>query len=213
MSDTEAKVAEQQPENTEVEQQEVVEQTQEGTEEVAETKVEETNLSAPVEDKINEQELEEMKQRVKEMEAEAAKIMEMNEEATKIDTTDNTEAKDVDSRSVYVGNVDYTSTPEELQTLFQSCGTINRITIIHDRFTGHPKGYAYIEFADVQSVQSALIFNELQFKGRPIKVLAKRTNLPGMSKRGRGGYRGGYRGGFRGFRGGRGAYRGYYAPY
>lgn len=207
MSDTEAKVVEQQPESTEVEQQEVVEQTQEGTEDVAESKVEETNASAPVEDKINEQELEEMKQRVKEMEAEAAKIMEMNEEATKIDTTDNTEAKDVDSRSVYVGNVDYTSTPEELQTLFQSCGTINRITIIHDRFTGHPKGYAYIEFADVQSVQSALIFNELQFKGRPIKVLAKRTNLPGMSKRGRGGYRGGYRGGFRGFRGGRGAYR------
>jgi len=55
MSDTEAKVVEQQPESTEVEQQEVVEQTQEGTEDVAESKVEETNASAPVEDKINEQ--------------------------------------------------------------------------------------------------------------------------------------------------------------
>jgi len=216
MSDTETKITEQPQENTESEK--VAEQIPEGNEEVAETKAdaEQEPTSAPAEEKINEEELEEMKQRVKEMEAEAAKIMEMNEEATKIDTTDNSEAKDVDSRSVYVGNVDYSSTPEELQTLFQSCGTINRITIIHDRYTGHPKGYAYIEFADVQSVQSALIFNELQFKGRPIKVLAKRTNLPGMSKRGRGGFRGGYRGGFRGFRGGaRGAYgRGaYYAPY
>lgn len=211
MSDSETKVTEQQ-ETTEVEQQsEVVEQPQE-VEQVTETKTDEqdaNNTSAgPAEEKINEEELEEMKQRVKEMEAEAAKIMEMNEEATKIDTTENTEAKDVDSRSIYVGNVDYTSTPEELQTLFQSCGTINRITIIHDRFTGHPKGYAYIEFADDQSVQKALIFNELQFKGRPIKVLAKRTNLPGMSKRGRGAYRGGFRG-FRGgyFGRGKGAYR------
>ncbi|ORX54266.1 RNA-binding domain-containing protein [Piromyces finnis] len=206
MSDTEAKIIEQPEENTEIEK--VVEQTPEENEDAVENKVdsEQEPTSAPAEEKINEEELEEMKQRVKEMEAEAAKIMEMNEEATKIDTTDNSEAKDVDSRSVYVGNVDYSSTPEELQTLFQSCGTINRITIIHDRFTGHPKGYAYIEFADVQSVQSALIFNELQFKGRPIKVLAKRTNLPGMSKRGRGAFRG-YRGGFRGFRGGaRGAY-------
>jgi polyadenylate-binding protein 2 len=221
MSDTEAKTTEQeQQEKTELEQQEeVVEQSQEESEQNNETKTEAEQdanpNSAPAEEKINEEELEEMKQRVKEMEAEAAKIMEMNEEATKIDTTENTEAKDVDSRSVYVGNVDYTSTPEELQTLFQSCGTINRITIIHDRFTGHPKGYAYIEFADVQSVQSALIFNELQFKGRPIKVLAKRTNLPGMSKRGRGAYRGGFRG-YRGsfFGRGRGAYRGaFYSPY
>lgn len=173
-------------------------------------KVEETSMNnaeqVPTEENINEEELEEMKQRVKDMEAEAAKIMEMNEEATKIETS----KEDVDSRSVYVGNVDYTSTPEELQGLFQSCGTINRITIIHDRFTNHPKGYAYIEFADVQSVKGALIFNELEFKGRPIKVLLKRTNLPGMSKRGG---RGGYRGGFKGYRGsyfsrgGRGAYR------
>jgi polyadenylate-binding protein 2 len=46
----------------------------------------------------------------------------------------------VDSRSVYVGQVDYGATPEELQAHFQSCGTINRVTILCDKFTGHPKG-------------------------------------------------------------------------
>lgn len=65
-----------------------------------------------------------------------------------------------DLRSVYVGNVrailsllffirtgidrasqvDYGATPEEIQAHFQSCGTINRVTILCDKFTGHPKG-------------------------------------------------------------------------
>jgi polyadenylate-binding protein 2 len=37
--------------------------------------------------------------------------------------------------------VDYGSTPEEIQAHFASCGTINRVTILLDKFTGHPKGY------------------------------------------------------------------------
>lgn len=36
--------------------------------------------------------------------------------------------------------VDYSTTPEELQQHFHSCGTINRVTILCDKFTGHPKG-------------------------------------------------------------------------
>jgi hypothetical protein len=36
--------------------------------------------------------------------------------------------------------VDYGATPEEIQAHFQACGTINRVTILCDKFTGHPKG-------------------------------------------------------------------------
>ncbi|KAK6903155.1 hypothetical protein V866_008113 [Kwoniella sp. B9012] len=117
----------------------------------------------------------------------------------------------VDSRSVYIGNVDYGATPEEIQAHFQACGTINRVTILCDKFTGHPKGYAYVEFAEPSIVQSAIVLNESMFRGRLITVKEKRTNLPGMNmtNRGRGRGRGGYRG-FRGggFRGGRGRGRG-----
>jgi polyadenylate-binding protein 2 len=74
-----------------------------------------------------------------------------------------------DSRSIYVGNVsfiplkrttnaterlictlfvvdqvDYGATPEEIQVHFQACGTINRVTILCDKFTGHPKGFVVI---------------------------------------------------------------------
>ncbi|CAD6890681.1 unnamed protein product [Tilletia controversa] len=119
------------------------------------------------------------------------------------------EKEEVDSRSVYVGNVDYSTTPEDLHSHFSSCGNINRVTILCDKFTGHPKGYAYVEFADASLVTNALLLNESLFKGRLIKVTAKRTNLPGHSARGRGrggrGGRGFPRGGFRGRgRGGRG---------
>lgn len=66
--------------------------------------------------------------------------------------------------------VDYGATPEEIQQHFQSCGTINRVTILCDKFTGHPKGYAYVEFADPSLVANAMVLNESLFRGRLIKV-------------------------------------------
>ena len=54
-----------------------------------------------------------------------------------------------------------------------------------DKWTGHPKGFAYVEFADPSSIQNAVVLNESIFKGRILKVISKRTNLPGL-KRGRG---------------------------
>ncbi|KAL0083061.1 hypothetical protein J3Q64DRAFT_1751370 [Phycomyces blakesleeanus] len=172
-------------------------------------------------------ELEAMKVRVQEMEDEAAKLRSMQAEVEKTMSTEEVDREAVDSRSVYVGNVDYGATPEELQAHFQSCGTINRVTILCDKFTGHPKGFAYIEFAEPSFIDAAVALSESLFRGRLLKVSAKRTNVPGFSHRGgrgRGGFRGGFRGGMapyyghspmHGYRGrGRGRGRGgYFAPY
>ena len=49
-------------------------------------------------------------------------------------------------KSIYVGQVDYSATPEELVAHFKACGQVERVTIMCDKFTGHPKGFAYIEF-------------------------------------------------------------------
>ncbi|WVN86660.1 uncharacterized protein L203_101829 [Cryptococcus depauperatus CBS 7841] len=114
----------------------------------------------------------------------------------------------VDLRSVYIGNVDYGATPEEIQAHFQACGTINRVTILCDKFTGHPKGYAYVEFSEPSFVQNALVLNESSFRGRQLSVKEKRTNVPGMNMTNRGRGRGRGRGfGYRGSRG-YGGYRG-----
>ncbi|XP_011608425.1 embryonic polyadenylate-binding protein 2 isoform X2 [Takifugu rubripes] len=108
---------------------------------------------------------------------------------------------DADNRSVYVGNVDYGATADELEIHFNGCGPVNRVTILCDRFSGHPKGFAYIEFSDRDSVNSAIGLHETLFRGRVLKVLPKRTNLPGISTTDRGGHRGGHtRGRGRGFR-------------
>ncbi|NXC28837.1 EPA2A protein, partial [Campylorhamphus procurvoides] len=100
------------------------------------------------------------------------------------------EKVEADQRSIYVGNVDYGGTAEELESHFNSCGQINRVTILCDKFSGHPKGYAYIEFEEKSSVKAAVELDESTFRGRVIKVLPKRTNMPGISSTDRGGYRG-----------------------
>ncbi|KAL7751883.1 hypothetical protein RI367_002883 [Sorochytrium milnesiophthora] len=194
-------------------------------------------------DSLVNDELEAMKRRVTEMEAETAQLRELHstvEKDVNLPPVDLAKA-DADARSIYVGNVDYAVTPEQLQELFQPCGAINRITIVCDKFTGHPKGFAYVEFTSTDSIAAANELNDKELNGRAIKVTPKRTNLPGLGKargrgrgRGRGGFgyapRGGYgayggaygggyqpyapRGGYRGGRGGyRGARGGGFAPY
>ncbi|KAJ0764580.1 putative RNA recognition motif domain, nucleotide-binding alpha-beta plait domain superfamily [Helianthus annuus] len=77
--------------------------------------------------------------------------------------------------------VDYACTPEEVQQHFQSCGTVNRVTILTDKF-GQPKGFAYVEFVELEAVQNAVLLNESELHGRQLKVAAKRTNVPGMKQ-------------------------------
>ncbi|KAL4614845.1 polyadenylate-binding protein 2-like isoform X1 [Castanea sativa] len=132
--------------------------------------------------------VDDMKKRLKEMEDEAAALREMQAkvESQMGSAQDPASAaasqanrEEVDSRSVFVGNVDYSCTPEEVQQHFQTCGTVNRVTIRTDKY-GQPKGYAYVEFLEVEAVELALQLNESQLHGRQLKVTAKRTNVPGM---------------------------------
>lgn len=82
-----------------------------------------------------------MKKRVAEMEEEAAKLREMQQMVEQQTHELGDEKEDIDSRSIFVGNVDYASSPEEIQAHFQTAGSINRVTILLDKFTGHPKGF------------------------------------------------------------------------
>jgi len=178
-------------------------------------------------------ELEAIKARVREMEEEAEKLKQMQTEVNNEMTSPvgsaaalNVSFEEkiaIDARSVYVGNVDYGATAEELEQHFHGCGSINRVTILCNKYDGNPKGFAYVEFADKDSTDTAMALDDSLFRGRQIKVMPKRTNKPGISSTNRPprGARGGFRGsrGYRG-RGGFGAIRrprfrgrGYYSPY
>ncbi|TFJ98988.1 protein LDOC1 [Platysternon megacephalum] len=134
--------------------------------------------------------MEEEDERLKELQAEAKNHLILRSQAGIPFPRTAEEKIEADQRSIYVGNVDYGGTAEELESHFNSCGQINRVTILCDKFSGHPKGYAYIEFEDRSSVQAAVELDESMFRGRVIKVLPKRTNMPGISTTDRGGSRG-----------------------
>ncbi|KAM5235505.1 polyadenylate-binding protein 2 [Ctenodactylus gundi] len=161
--------------------------------------------SDPGDGAIEDPELEAIKARVREMEEEAEKLKELQNEVEKqmnmspppgnagpvIMSLE--EKMEADARSIYVGNVDYGATAEELEAHFHGCGSVNRVTILCDKFSGHPKGFAYIEFSDKESVRTSLALDESLFRGRQIKVIPKRTNRPGISTTDRGFPRARYR--------------------
>lgn len=135
-------------------------------------------------------ELDDMKKRLKEMEDEAAALREMQAKVEQemgavqdpaAAAASQINREEVDARSVFVGNVDYSCTPEEVQQHFQSCGTVNRVTIRTNKY-GQPKGYAYVEFLETEAVEQAILLNESELHGRQLKVSAKRTNVPGMKQ-------------------------------
>ena len=91
-----------------------------------------------------EEDLEQLQAEIARMEEEAARITKETEElekkkaaATASGTKDEASK---DGCSIYVGQVDYATTPEELLAHFEACGTVERITIVCDKYTGRPKG-------------------------------------------------------------------------
>jgi polyadenylate-binding protein 2 len=89
-----------------------------------------------------------------------------------------TEQIEVDSKSVYVGQVDYSCSAFEVEQHFRVCGEMTRVTILCDRWTSRPKGFAYVEFVDNLSVPVALGMDGSFLKGRCISVMPKRTHNP-----------------------------------
>jgi len=127
----------------------------------------------------------------------------MEEKSAEVEGKLKSASSSLDENSIYVGQVDYEASAEELMAHFSPCGAVNRVTIMRDHITGMPKGFAYIEFADKEALNNALKLDDTLFKGRQLKILPKMKKVTADRGRGRGGYRG-RGGGIRG-RGGGGA--------
>jgi polyadenylate-binding protein 2 len=83
-----------------------------------------------------------------------------------------------DEHSVFVGSLDFSVRKEQLEDYFSPCGKIKRTTIVTDKYTHKPKGFAYIEFEELEGVENALKFDDHLLAGRNIKVCRKRENKP-----------------------------------
>jgi RNA recognition motif-containing protein len=93
-------------------------------------------------------------------------------------------------KRLYVGNLPYTTTEEELRTLFTQAGQVASVAIITDRDTGRSKGFGFVEMATSADAQKALsMFNGYSMGRRQLTVNEARPRAPRSS----GGYGGGDR--------------------
>jgi RNA recognition motif-containing protein len=100
---------------------------------------------------------------------------------------------------LYVGNLSYGTTEEDLRTLFAQAGTVATVDLIKDRDTGRSKGFAFVQMSSQAEAEQAIkLFNSYELDGRALKVNPARPK----EERSFGG--GGYGGGDRGRSGGGG---------
>ena len=109
---------------------------------------------------------------------------------------------------LYVGNLSFNTTENELQELFSQAGTVQEVTLMQDKFTGKSRGFAFITMGSDEDAQNAISkFNGQTIEGRPLTVNEARPREPRPPGGGGGrGYGGG--GGYGGRREG-GQRRGY----
>lgn len=112
---------------------------------------------------------------------------------------------------LYVGNLSYTTTEDELRSLFSQAGTVASVAIIKDRDTGRSKGFAFVEMSSQEEAQEAIRkFHGMTVNTRELTVNIARPKEDrprgggfGGGGGGGGGFGGGGRGGGGGGRGGR----------
>jgi RNA recognition motif-containing protein len=111
-------------------------------------------------------------------------------------------------KKLFVGNLNFKTTDDDLRTLFAQAGTIASATVMMDRATGRSRGFGFVEMSSDEEAEKAIKeFNGYDFQGRALNVNEARERTPGGG--GGGGPRGGgYGGGGYGGGGGRGGYGG-----
>jgi len=117
--------------------------------------------------------------------------------------------------NIYVGNLPYRTSDEDLNALFQPYGEVESARVITDRETGRSRGFGFVEMADDEQALAAIEgLNGSDYQGRPLTVNQARPRAAGgPGGGGTGGFRGGSRGSTGGSRGdsggfGRGGSRG-----
>jgi hypothetical protein len=117
--------------------------------------------------------------------------------------------------NIYVGNLSWEMTEDDLRTLFEQYGTVASVKIIMDKFTGRSKGFGFVEMpeaAEAQNALSSLYDKEVMGRNLKLNEAEEKTDRGGggggfRKGGGGGGFRGGGGGGFRGGGGG-GGYKG-----
>ena len=86
--------------------------------------------------------------------------------------------------NIYIGNLAWETTDEDLKQAFEAFGEVSRATVIKDRFTGKSKGFGFVEMADDQKASKAIEeMDGKDFNGRMIRVSKARPKTEGGGRR------------------------------
>ena len=110
------------------------------------------------------------------------------------------------SMKLYVGNLAFATSSQDLQELFAQAGTVESASIVEDRETGRSRGFGFVEMSTKEEGEVAISqFNGKEISGRALKVNEAKPREPRTGGGGgRGGFGGGRGGGYGGGRGGNG---------
>jgi RNA recognition motif-containing protein len=113
---------------------------------------------------------------------------------------------------IYVGNMSYDVTEEDLRQAFEQFGKVESTAVIQDKFSGRSKGFGFVEMPENAEGQAAIEgLNGKELKGRALNVNEARPRTEGQSRgprSGGGGFGGGRSGGGGGFGGGKDSFGG-----
>lgn len=111
-------------------------------------------------------------------------------------------------KNIYVGNLSFDASEDQVRSLFEAYGAVDKVNIVTDRDTGQPRGFAFVEMVDDDAANKAIeALNGTNLGGRNLNINEARpkTDRPrGGGGGGRGGYGGGGGGRDRGRSGGGG---------
>ena len=89
------------------------------------------------------------------------------------------QAKDIDSRRLYLGNLSYEATESDLEELFRGVGSVRRVEIVYNRRTHRSKGYGFIEMLDIDEAKKAVeVLHDQFFMGRKLVVSSAKSEGP-----------------------------------
>jgi len=98
--------------------------------------------------------------------------------------------------NIYVGNLSFKTTEEQIQEVFSAYGQVERVSLITDRATGRPRGFGFVEMTDDAEAKAAIeALNGTDLDGRALTVNEAKPKAEHGGRGGRGGGGGGYRGG------------------
>ena len=74
------------------------------------------------------------------------------------------------AKKIYVGNLPFSATEQEIQELFEQYGQVNSVKLISDRFTGKPRGFGFVEMEDEDAGSAIEALNGKDYGGRTLRV-------------------------------------------